>query len=142
MKIVTIYSVKNQIYNPTFKSSKIAVTKGTMPAAISLLTAGCVTITAGLERVKKVMEEREKFIDLRENLAEKLEPLKLEAGRLDWDFYINSSKENMEKVQEAWDKYQSIFADKEVFENFKEINSKLLPKHEAKLRFLPEQRLH
>lgn len=133
MKISTNYSLQNSPYkSTTFKSAKKTVIKQSLPVTISILGAGCATIINGLERVKKIMDEREKFVNLREELSEKLEPVKLEAARLDWDFYINSTQENMEKMQVAWDKYQSVFADKEAFDKFKEINSELLLKHDAK----------
>ena len=39
--------------------------------------------------------ETKKFIKLREELSEKLEPATLKSKRADWDFYINSTDENI-----------------------------------------------
>lgn len=112
-------------YLENFKNEKTA-------AIFSGLLSGYVTILGGLEKVKKTMEEREKFINIREELSAKIEPVILKAKKLDWDFYIDSTPEKMQSMQFAWDKYQEIFADEASYEKFKSINSELLPKHEAK----------
>ena len=133
MKIITNYFINNNTQiQPNFNSKKNIVKSDSMQAMLSLLSAGCVTIIVGLERVKKTMKEMENFIKIRENLSAEAEPKILKAQRLDWDFYTNSTQENMAKMQKAWDEYQKVFSDEKTYNKFKEIKIENLPKHEAK----------
>ncbi|MBP3820387.1 M2 family metallopeptidase [bacterium] len=75
--------------------------------------------------------ETKKFEKLRNELASKCEPAILELKKADWDFYTNSTDENMRKSQEANEKYTEIFRDEETYKKFKEIDKTKLPKHEA-----------
>lgn len=82
--------------------------------------------------VNKMQKEKEDFIDLREELSQKLEPLVLDSKRADWDFYINSTKENMKKSQFASDRVSEIFKNEATYQKFMEIDKTKLSNREAK----------
>ncbi len=133
MKILTDYTIPYTKQNKTkFKANSLHKKVCKPEAVIPLLTSGYATIIKGLERAKIFMNETKKYTELRDELSNKLGPIALKAKRLDWDFYINSTHDNMEKMQKAWDEYQKIFADEITYNKFKEIKTENLPKHEAK----------
>lgn len=129
MKIITNYAVSNNKYRPVFKSKVIRPKKtAALMTASSAAIAGCANML--LNGVNNM--ETKKFIDLREDFSKKLEPATIEAESADWDFYTNSTDENMEKSQIASDNLSAIFQDEETYKKFLEIDSSKLPKHEAK----------
>ena len=128
MKITTNYSIDNN-YKPAFKAKKIYNKK----VAASMIASIVPVITCANILLNGVSNmETKKFVNLREELSKKMEPLALEFKKADWDFYTNSTDENMEKSQKASDKYSEIFQDKEAYEKFLSIDASKLPKHEAK----------
>ena len=58
--------------------------------------------TKGLNMMKN-------FINLRESLSEKLYPLFVKTEKTCWDFYINSTDENMQKYTQAYEEFQNIY---------------------------------
>ena len=78
------------------------------------------------------MKELDKFIKLRNELALKLEPAGIYAQKADWDFYTNSTEDNMKKSQKAWDNYSDFYKDEKMNKSFLGINKESLPKHEQK----------
>ena len=78
------------------------------------------------------MGEAEKFADLKAELANVLEPATINAEKCSWDFYINSTQDNMQKYEESQDEYSKIFQDKKMYEKFLRIDSSKLSKHDAK----------
>ena len=64
----------------------------------------------------------EKFIELREKISEKMEPLMSNTEEACWDFYTNSSDENMAKMNEAEDKSFEFYDNPEIYQELKEIN--------------------
>lgn len=73
---------------------------------------------------------REKFINLRNNICEKLYPTFVKTESSAWNFYINSTDENLEKLTIAEDEYFSIFKDKKYYKELKQINIENLNKSE------------
>ena len=132
MRIDNSYSVlHNYYYNrPVFKSA--IINPATIGAALTAGTAllGCAKIL--VDRSRKMPNETEKYINVREEFSKKLEPLRTDANKADWDFYINSTEENMAKSQEASEKLDEIFHDRETYEKLLAIDVTKLPKHEAK----------
>lgn len=58
----------------------------------------------------------------------------LKVCKADWNFYINSIPENLDKMTKAQDEYSNIFKDKNYFnyQKFKNLDKSLLDKHEQK----------
>ncbi len=73
-----------------------------------------------------------KFIKLRDKFSEKLEEISLKSNRACWDFYINSTPENLEIYEKAQDEYSNLFKDKKTYEEFLEIDKTKLKKHYQK----------
>lgn len=64
----------------------------------------------------------EKFVELREKISKDMEPLMSESESACWDFYTNSTEENMNKMNIAQDKSTEFFDNAEIYEELKAIN--------------------
>ena len=65
---------------------------------------------------KKIMDKnKEKYVLLRDEFCEKLEPKYLDAAIKDWNFYTNSTKENMEKSSKANDEIQELYRNENIY---------------------------
>jgi peptidyl-dipeptidase A len=62
-----------------------------------------------------------KFIKLRDDFCEKVEPKELKANIDCWNFYINSTPENMEIYQKSQDEVSNLFKDEKLYKQFKEL---------------------
>ena len=72
------------------------------------------------------------FIELREEFSKKLYNAYLNMCNSDWNFYINSTDSNLEKMTKAQDEYSKLFQDKKTYEKFKNVDTSTLNKHEKK----------
>lgn len=72
--------------------------------------------------VQPKMSNDEKFIELREKISKDMEPLMSDAEAACWDFYTNSTEENMNKMNVAQDKSTEFFDNAEIYAELKEIN--------------------
>ena len=72
------------------------------------------------------------FKELRDEFCKKLEKDNIDLEKKCWDFYINSTPENMQKYENAQDEYSKLFRDKKTYEKFQKIDKNTLSKHEAK----------
>ena len=72
------------------------------------------------------------FKELRDEFCKKLENVSVDLEKKCWDFYINSTPENMQKYEDAQDNYSKLFRDKKTYEKFQKIDKNSLSKHEAK----------
>lgn len=72
------------------------------------------------------------FKELRDEFCKKLEKVSIDLEKKCWDFYINSTPENMQKYENAQDEYSKLFRDKKTYEKFQKIDKTSLSKHEAK----------
>ena len=68
------------------------------------------------------MSNDEKFIELREKISKDMEPMMSDAEAACWDFYTNSTEENMNKMNVAQDKSTEFFDNAEIYAELKEIN--------------------
>ena len=66
-------------------------------------------------------ENREEFITLRDKFGEKLLNKQSEAELKAWDFYTNSTDENMKSLEVAEDKLHELFKDEELYNKFSKI---------------------
>ena len=80
--------------------------------------------------IKKVTMDR--FINLRDSFAEKLKPIALNMYISEWNFYINSTKENFEILSKTRDKYVKIWQNKTFYNKFLKIKDIDLNKNERK----------
>ena len=67
------------------------------------------------------MSNTENFLKLRDEFCKKLEIVQKNAELTSWNFYINSTDENLEAYSKAQEDYYDLFQDKETYEKFKEI---------------------
>ena len=129
MKITANYSIpKYSYYKPSFKHINKKISSTALVTSMSAIAWCAKILTDGANNNM----ETKRFITLREDLSQELEPKSLEAKKADWDFYTNSTDENMQRAQETSDKYNEVFQNKEMYHKFLEIDKTKLPKHEAK----------
>lgn len=77
----------------------------------------------------KIME---KYISLRDEFSKELEKISINLEKSCWDFYTNSTPENMKKYETIQDEYSELFKNEDFYKKFKEIDKTKLPKHEQK----------
>ena len=99
---------------------------------LSLLTSGYANIVSALKRGKQVMNETDKYIEIREGFSKKAEPALIESGKAGWNFFINSTPENQKLMEEADDKYYAVYKNESDYKNLLKIDKTKLPSHEAK----------
>ena len=73
-----------------------------------------------------------KFVNLRENFSEKLYPLVLKLNISDWNFYTNSTDENLEIMTKNSDEYRKLWQDKNLYNEFLKLKNSITDKHEQK----------
>lgn len=75
------------------------------------------------EEVKKnranYMANDLKYIELRDKFCNELEPKSLKANVDCWNFYINSTPENMKAYQDSQDEVYALYRDEELYDKFK-----------------------
>lgn len=72
----------------------------------------------------------EKYIELRDKFCAELEPKGLKASVDCWNFYINSTPENMQAYQTSQDEVYALYRDENLYNEFKSL--KVEDKHLAK----------
>ncbi|MCM1003126.1 MAG: M2 family metallopeptidase [Candidatus Gastranaerophilales bacterium] len=72
------------------------------------------------------------FEKIRDKFSEIWYQKYLEMCCADWDFYINSTQENMEKMTKAQDNYSNLFKDENFYNEFKKIDKNNLNPHQQK----------
>ena len=75
---------------------------------------------------------KNKFTNLRDKFSENWYKLYIASCNSDWDFYTNSTDENLKKMTKSQDEFSHLFQDKETYEKFKNIKISELDKHEQK----------
>ena len=79
------------------------------------------------------MNNLEKYIKLRDEFSSKLEAQSYESELAAWNFYINSTDENLKKYTISQEKMSDLFKDKALYEDLKGLqNIGLEDKHLAK----------
>lgn len=69
-----------------------------------------------------IKDNEQKFIALRDRLADGMKEAASGAEAACWDFYTNSTPENMDKMNAAQDKMNNFYDNKDVYDELKEIN--------------------
>ena len=72
------------------------------------------------------------FIKLRDEFCEELEKISINLEKSCWDFYTNSTPENLKNYEDVQDKYSELFRNKDMYKRFLEIDKNTLSKHEQK----------
>ena len=104
----------------TFKS-KISLTKPNLAPKIDMFC-----------KSKESVNFMSNFLNLRDKFSDKLYDVSLKANTACWDFYIDSTDENMKKYQELQNKVSELFNDKNTYEEFLKIDKDTLSFHENK----------
>jgi len=79
------------------------------------------------------MDNDNKFANIRDTFCEKLEPKALKANIDCWNFYINSTDENMKTYEKSDDEVYALYRDEELYKNLKELQKQgLNDKHLSK----------
>ena len=73
-----------------------------------------------------------KFVNLRENFSEKLYPQILKCSISEWNFFINSTDENLKIMNNAQDEYQKLWQNEKIYKEFLKLKNATLNKHEEK----------
>ena len=120
MKVLKIesYNSKNKI---NFKQKQI-LTKPNLTSKIDMFCKS--------KEVKNSLMN--KFIKLRDKFSEILLPAILKYNIASWDFYINSTNENLEIMTKSYDEYKNLWKNKSLYKEFLKLNNIDLPKHEEK----------
>ena len=72
------------------------------------------------------------FINIRDKFCKELERVSINLEKSCWDFYTNSTAENMKRYEEAQDEYSKVFQNRDWYNKFLAINKDELSKHEQK----------
>ena len=73
-----------------------------------------------------------KFVNLRDNFSELLYPLMKKYNISSWDFYINSTDENLQIMTNNYDDYRKHWNDEILYKEFLKLKDVDLEKHEKK----------
>ena len=65
-----------------------------------------------------------KFIELRDDFSKKFKPVFLESYNNDWEFYINSTPENLKKQEESSEKMYAFYRDEKLYNELKDLKEK------------------
>ena len=71
-----------------------------------------------------IKDNEQKFVNLRDKIADKMKSVTNGVEEASWDFYTNSTPENMDKMNAAEDKLNEFYDNKDVYAELKEINDK------------------
>jgi peptidyl-dipeptidase A len=70
----------------------------------------------------KTSDNEKKFIKLRDEISKDMKQVLSGSEAACWDFYTNSTDENMQKMNEAQNKVNDFYDNKEIYTKLKEIN--------------------
>ncbi len=69
-----------------------------------------------------IKENEKNFVKLREEISKDMKPIMSNSEAACWDFYTESTPENMDKMNVAQDKANDFYDNKEIYAKLKEIN--------------------
>ena len=64
----------------------------------------------------------DQFVELREKISPEMKELNKTAAAAEWDFYTNSTQENLDKANSAQDKLNDFYDNKDIYAEIKKIN--------------------
>lgn len=73
-------------------------------------------------KITQTKTNDEKFVAIREEIAPKMQKVLSDSEEAGWDFYINSTEENMNKMNEKSDAVNDFYDNPEIYAKLKEIN--------------------
>ena len=62
------------------------------------------------------------FINIRDKFCKELERVSINLEKSCWDFYTNSTAENLKRYEEAQDEYSKVFQNRDWYNKFLAIN--------------------
>ena len=119
LKIESFYIKNNK--NINFKSKPILTNVKNQPK---------IDMFCKSNEVKSVLMEN--FIKLRNSFSEKLYPILKKYSISEWNFYINSTDENLEIVNKNYNEYKKLWQDENLYKEFLKLKNIELNKHEKK----------
>ena len=137
MKIRNDYNYKEANYSKgitfTAFTTKIITKTVTPDIMTDAMNKACATIKAEIHTgSKKIMNETEKFIKIREDFSPALEKVQHDEGETAWNFFINSNEQNLKNYETAQEEFSKLFSDRKIYEKFLSVDASKLPKHEQK----------
>lgn len=138
MKIYTDYNLcSKQKYQNNVSFCGLTpkmITKTVYPEVIAdSMNKACATIKAELNiESRKIMNETEKFIKIREDFSPAFQKVQYNEGKTAWEFFINSNEQNLKAYEQAQEEFSKLFSDRKIYEKFLSIDASKLPKHEQK----------
>ena len=69
-----------------------------------------------------IKDNEQKFVALREEISKEMKPIMSGVESACWDFYTESTPENMDKMNAAQDKADNFYDNKETYAKLKDIN--------------------
>ena len=85
-----------------------------------------------MQRGKQIMNETDKFINIREEFSKEAEPAAISSAKAGWDFFINSTPENQKIMEDADNRYYAVYQNEENYKKLLDVDKTKLPPHEAK----------
>ena len=118
MKVLKI----NPIINTTIKLPKQTLTKVPYQPKIDMFC-----------KSKEVfIALRNKFLKLRDSFSETLYPVYLKYCIADWNFYTNSTDENMKISMKASEEFCNLYKNENIYKSFKSLEDIKLPENEKR----------
>lgn len=74
--------------------------------------------------IKNYTKDEVEFLQFRQNFSNKLHKRTIGVGRTGWDFYINSTDDNLKKYEKAQNEYAKLFQDEKTLESLQELSKK------------------
>ena len=121
MKVLKIELNNNRKLNKIIKTNNF-LTKSNLVSKIDMFCKS--------SEVKIGLMNR--FIKLRDEFGDKLYPVIKNYNISSWNFYINSTDENLQIMTNYYDEYKNLWKDEKIYNNFLKLKNIELPKHENK----------
>ncbi len=99
---------------PSFKVNNTTVSNNTIKT--KPMKADSVSFSTNIK------ENEKNFINLREEISKDMKPIMSNSEAACWDFYTESTPENMDKMNVSQDKANDFYDNKEIYAKLKEIN--------------------
>lgn len=115
MKILPIISLKTYFKYPTRAISFSAKTE------YDTFERTTDTSTISKNEKERNMTNLDNYIEIRNNFGKNLEPALYNAELTAWDFYTNSTDENLHKYTVAQEEMRKLYQDKDLYQKLKEI---------------------
>ena len=125
MKILKIQNLNLEIINKNFYNKRSFLTKTKLTSKIDMFCKN--NKTEG-----NLLREKLKFISLRDNFNKLLKPLYINAELAAWNFYTDSTDENLKLMIKAENNLNKLYKNKVLYKKFKKLKTDNLDEHELR----------